>query len=61
MAFDDVKGVNGPWPIMTTRTKLYGRVMIALHADDDGVLRLSIIEGEGDEQDGAREDLVATA
>jgi hypothetical protein len=55
VAIDDVKNVKGPWP-KTTRTKMRGRVMLALHADDDGMLRLSIIETSSDDQ-GAREDL----
>ena len=54
VSIDDVKGVPGPWK-ETRRSKLYGRVMVVLVADGDGVLRLMTIEGEGPDQDGARE------
>ncbi len=57
VSIDDVKGVKGPWPIVK-RSKMHGRVMLAMHAERDGMLRLAVIEiGDGDDDAGVREDL----
>jgi hypothetical protein len=45
VALDDVRGVRGPWPERKT-VHMGGRVMLALHADSDGVLYLSAIEAD---------------
>ena len=52
VALDDVRGVRGTWPERKT-LHMGGRVMVALHAESDGVLYLSLIEAE----EASREDL----
>jgi hypothetical protein len=52
VSIDDVRGVRGPWPEKTT-VRMGGRVMLALHAEFDGTLYLSVIEAE----EASREDL----
>ena len=57
VSLDDVKSVKGPWPVVK-HLKMHGRVMLAMHAENDGMLRLAVIEIDGGDDDaGLRDDL----